>query len=144
MFKHILLCSDGSDNALRAAHAAAEISKKFNGAVTALHVFHIPIVPANVMGAPGMDAGVYPPSEEFQNLVAKPTLEILKEAGVEFAGQHEIGYSPADVILRIAEETKPDLIVLGSRGVGAVQRFLLGSVSDRVSHHANCPVLIVR
>ena len=51
---------------------------------------------------------------------------------------------PADVILCVGEEESCDLIVLGSRGLGEVKRFLLGSVSDAVAHHAYCPVLIVR
>ncbi|MEM2491290.1 MAG: universal stress protein [Candidatus Bathyarchaeia archaeon] len=47
-------------------------------------------------------------------------------------------------MLRAAEEEKVDLIAIGSRGLSGVKAFLLGSVSDKVSHHAKCPVLIVR
>ncbi|MEM2981913.1 MAG: universal stress protein, partial [Candidatus Bathyarchaeia archaeon] len=49
-----------------------------------------------------------------------------------------------DIIVNIAKEEKTDLIIIGSRGLSGVKRFLLGSVSNRVSHHAPCPVLIVR
>ena len=51
---------------------------------------------------------------------------------------------PAEELLRAAGEEKADLMVLGSRGLSQVKAFLLGSVSDKVSHHAKCPVLIVR
>jgi len=50
---------------------------------------------------------------------------------------------PSDVIVDVAEKGNHDLIVLGSRGLGAVKRFLLGSVSDDVSYKAKCSVLIV-
>ncbi len=53
--------------------------------------------------------------------------------------------SPGEVICKVAsEEAKADLIVMGSRGLGAVSRMLVGSTSDYVLHHANVPVTIVR
>jgi len=51
---------------------------------------------------------------------------------------------PAEEVLHFADSEKFDLIVMGSRGLSGVKAFLLGSVSDKVSHHAKCPVLIVR
>lgn len=51
---------------------------------------------------------------------------------------------PAEELLRAATDEKADLMVLGSRGLSQVRAFLLGSVSDKVSHHAKCPTLIVR
>ena len=50
----------------------------------------------------------------------------------------------ADAILDIAEEQRADLIVVGNRGMTGAKRFLLGSVPNKVSHHAPCSVLIVR
>ena len=50
---------------------------------------------------------------------------------------------PAETICRIAEEDGHDLIVMGSRGLSGIGSFFLGSVSDKVSHHTPCPVLIV-
>jgi nucleotide-binding universal stress UspA family protein len=51
---------------------------------------------------------------------------------------------PADVIIDIANEQHADLIVVGSRGLTGIKRYLLGSVSTKVSHHAPCSVMIVR
>jgi nucleotide-binding universal stress UspA family protein len=51
---------------------------------------------------------------------------------------------PADAILDVAEERGADLIVVGNRGMTGAKRFLLGSVPNRVSHHAPCSVLIIR
>jgi nucleotide-binding universal stress UspA family protein len=50
----------------------------------------------------------------------------------------------ADTIINIAKEEGSDLIVIGSRGLSGAKRFLLGSISNSVIHHAECPVLIVR
>jgi nucleotide-binding universal stress UspA family protein len=50
----------------------------------------------------------------------------------------------ADAILDVAEEQHSDLIVVGNKGMTGAKRFLLGSVPNRVSHHAPCSVLIVR
>jgi nucleotide-binding universal stress UspA family protein len=52
--------------------------------------------------------------------------------------------TPADEIIRAANELNVDLIVVGGRGKGAVEAILLGSVSYRVLHHAPCPVLVTR
>ena len=50
---------------------------------------------------------------------------------------------PADAILDVAEETKADLVIVGNKGMTGARRFLLGSVPNKISHHAPCSVLIV-
>jgi len=64
-------------------------------------------------------------------------------AGVPVATYAREG-DPADAILDVAEERGADLIVVGNKGMTGAERFLLGSVPNRVSHHAPCSVLIVR
>ena len=51
---------------------------------------------------------------------------------------------PADAILDVAEETGADLIIIGNKGMTGAKRFLLGSVPNKISHHAPCSVLIIR
>jgi nucleotide-binding universal stress UspA family protein len=75
------------------------------------------------------------------------TLDRAAEAAVErgldvetFARQGD----PADAILDVAEEQRADLIVVGNKGMTGAKRFLLGSVPNKVSHHAPCSVLIIR
>lgn len=146
MYKKILLPSDGSDYALRAAAAAAELAKVLGASVTVLHVFTMPTTPMTVPGAPGVDVesgALNAYIEQVQDAVAKRTGRVLDEAGVPYTTLLEAGH-PAEVIVRIAEDDGYDLIVIGSRGLSAIQSFLLGSVSDKVSHHAHCPVLIVK
>ena len=72
-----------------------------------------------------------------------PALRAMKEAGVECATYARQG-DPADAILDVAEEQGADLIVVGNKGMTGAKRFLLGSVPNKVSHHAPCSVLIIR
>jgi nucleotide-binding universal stress UspA family protein len=146
MFTKILLASDGSECAMKAAEAVAELAKKFNASVTVIHVFTLPTSVAPFVGAPGLDldpALVNRYAEDVQNAVARRTGRILEEAGVPYAIRQEVGH-PAEVIIRVAEQDGYDLIVVGSRGLSEIRSFFLGSVSDKVSHHAHCPVLIVK
>jgi len=68
---------------------------------------------------------------------------LAREAGIEATGHAREG-DPADAILDVAEETGADLIVVGNKGMTGVSRFLLGSVPNKIAHHAPCDVLIVR
>jgi nucleotide-binding universal stress UspA family protein len=146
VFAKILLASDGSDYALRAAEAVASLGRALGSTVTVLHVFTPPAMLTSVPGSPGADmepVALNAYIEQVQDAVAKRTGRVLDEAGVAYSTILEAGH-PAEVIVRIAEDDGHDLIVLGSRGLSAIRSFLLGSVSDKVSHHAHCPVLIVK
>jgi nucleotide-binding universal stress UspA family protein len=67
----------------------------------------------------------------------------LREAGLEVEIHAREG-DPADAILDVAEEEGADLIVVGNKGMTGAKRFLLGSVPNKVSHHAPCSVMIIR
>ncbi len=67
----------------------------------------------------------------------------MREAGIEVETFAREG-DPADAILDVAEEHDADLIVVGNKGMTGARRFLLGSVPNKVSHHAPCSVLIIR
>ncbi len=69
--------------------------------------------------------------------------EGLKAQGIEVEIHAREG-DPADAILDVAEEMNADLIVVGNKGMTGAKRFLLGSVPNKVSHHAPCSVMIIR
>lgn len=75
--------------------------------------------------------------------VVREATERAAAAGVEVVG-HEIVGGPAETILDVADEVAASLIVVGNKGMNGVQRFLLGSVPNKISHHAPCSVLVVR
>ena len=74
---------------------------------------------------------------------AREDAEALKGSGVEVETMPREG-DPADAILDVAEEKGADLIVVGNKGMTGAKRFLLGSVPNKISHHAPCSVMIIR
>jgi nucleotide-binding universal stress UspA family protein len=82
------------------------------------------------------------PREDVNNTLEEAANRI-KEAGVEVETHAREG-DPADAILDVAEEQGVDLIVVGNKGMTGAKRFLLGSVPNKVSHHAPCSVMIIR
>ena len=150
MYHRILVASDASEGGLKAVSAAADLCLKYSAGLVALHVYEMPAI-QNAMINGGMINGVecLDPKmlddwmNELNESVRKKTEAVLVAAGVRCVNRQEIG-QPANTIVRIAAEEKVDLIVLGSRGLNAIEAFLLGSVSERVAHLAHCSVLIVR
>lgn len=85
----------------------------------------------------------YPELREAGKALVEECAKKLLLAGYVVEQSSKLG-NPADEILNIAEERHADLIVTGAKGLGAIGRFLLGSVSTRVVQHATCSVLVVR
>ncbi len=139
MYQNILLAVDGSEHALEAAHLAGEMAR-FHQAALWIVVAYSPL-PA-YLGEP-----------DFQRVVRARldhAAEILNEA-LATAGDIPEGVDTevlegpeAEAILNVAKTRKSDLIVMGTRGLGRLTGFFLGSVSQKVVAHAPCPVLLVR
>jgi nucleotide-binding universal stress UspA family protein len=157
MFSRILLASDGSEDADRAAEAAAALAERFGAHLHALHVF--PLLPPAPPHSAATAATPEPAhlkdrstavkgvvehwAQESENVVERHVDQIFKKHHVPYTFHQENG-DPAAVIVEVAEREVFDLIVLGCRGLGPALRTRLGSVSDWVSHNAPCPVLVVR
>ena len=142
MFTSLLLATDGSDCALKAAAVAATLADKFKAPLTLINVFQ-PRYTAGPYGGT-LNAGLDDQYiEETENYALSRAVRILEEANVPYQVRQESG-SPAEEIVRVAQEENCDLIVIGSRGQSSLASLLLGSVSDSVTHHAHCPVLIVK
>jgi nucleotide-binding universal stress UspA family protein len=147
----ILLALDGSREAAAASRTAVEIT---NATGSELHVVHARIPPDYPIfdhGGydEGVDVGAYvqEKSEELarrgQGLLDEQVRKI-KAAGGSVAQAHLRVGRPDVQISALAEEIGAGLIVVGSRGLGAMRRVLMGSVSSSVVRHAHCPVLVVR
>jgi len=85
----------------------------------------------------------YPELREAGKAMVEQSADLLVRAGYLVEQAPKLG-KPADEVLTVAQQHKADLIITGAKGLGAIGRFLLGSVSTRVVQHANCSVLVVR
>lgn len=135
---------DGSEYSLKALDLAVDLAKKYQSQLVLVHVMIRQIYAINPPEA-GILAGTAIVREleaEGKAILAKGE-ETVKAQGLPVQTRLRQG-APAEELLRTAADEKVDLMVLGSRGLSQVKAFLLGSVSDKVSHHAKCPTLIVR
>ncbi len=144
MFSKIVVGLDGSDYSLKALDFAIDLAKKYQSQLVLVHVVMRQIYAINPPEA-GILAGTAIVREleaEGKAILARGE-ETVKAQGLAVEIRLRQGV-PAEELLKAAVDEKADLIVLGSRGLSQVKAFLLGSVSDKVSHHAKCPTLIVR
>ncbi|HVL89350.1 MAG TPA: universal stress protein [Actinomycetota bacterium] len=118
MLRRILVTSDGSERAGRAVAFAADLAGRYGAELTVLHVR----VGDNVVPQRDLDK---------QAAAAGATVAVVEDS------------APAEAICRHAEENGCDAIVLGNYGMSDRKQFLLGNVPNRVSHQAQCTVIIV-
>ncbi len=141
----ILLATDGSDEAKMATQAATELSRETGSEV---HVIYVLPTPAQLIGhhlySDEVRESLIGGAERDAETFLKEQAEKIASDGAKVADTHLRSGDPDKEILRTAESLGVGLIVMGSRGLGAISRMLVGSVSDSVVRHAHCPVLVVR
>jgi nucleotide-binding universal stress UspA family protein len=135
--ERVLLATDGSEDARYATRAAVDLASR-SGAE--LHVAHV------WRDVPSPYARAYIKRELARQgqEILNAELAVIRDLGGEVAGSHLAGGRISDEVLRLGERVGADLIVLGSRGLGAVSRLLLGSHAEDIVHRASCPVLVLR
>ena len=145
MFGSIVVGTDGSDTANEAVRQAVELAGSL-GAELLLVSAYAPTSRVTV----NRETTQIPEDVQWMVSARDDVASILadaartaQEAGVRVQTFPRQG-DPADAILDVAEERDADLIVVGNKGMTGAKRFLLGSVPNRVSHHAPCSVLIIR
>jgi len=142
VIERIVVAIDGSEDADHALTVAADIAGRYHATLTLLAVVPVTIIP--YAGGPMVE----PPSRESMNAIYDdvlstrrariqnpniPRVETVRREGIV-----------VEELLAYLDQEKPDLLVMGSRGLSTGKRLLLGSVSDAVVHHAKCRVLVVR
>jgi len=145
MFKSIAVGTDGSDTATQAVLQAVDLARAV-GAKLELVSAYAP-VPAQRLSEERLQApedlqwAINPREDVDATLEA--AAKVARDAGVAVDVYPRQG-DPADAFLDVAEEREADLIVVGNKGMTGAKRFLLGSVPNKISHHAPCSVLIIR
>jgi nucleotide-binding universal stress UspA family protein len=145
VFTRIVVGTDGSETAGEAVSQAIDLAK-LSGATLSIVSAYAPVSKkrsdSEQLEAPADVQYELGPREDI-NLVLDSAAATAKKEGIE-AQTHPVEGDPAEAILTVAEQTKADLIVVGNKGMAGARRFLLGSVPNKVSHHAPCSVIIVR
>jgi nucleotide-binding universal stress UspA family protein len=154
LLSRIVVGTDGSDTAGLAVREAVDLAVATRAALD--------IVTVQPGGEPSSTMAAYESKEGGETLdlpvdVPRPTGQrgqasavldaaaaAAGEAGVAEIGTHALEGEPADAIIDFAERVGADLIVVGNKGMTGARRFLLGSVPDKITHHAPCSVLVVR
>jgi nucleotide-binding universal stress UspA family protein len=137
-FSKILACIDGSKYSLKAVKAACELALKHNSTLSIIYVVDKTAKSSVLAGS------------EYTEILRKYAQEALESA---YQTALLLGVQPkiitkegnvADQIIQHSKTSRTDLIVVGSKGLGAVLRFVLGSVSTKIAQHSLCSVLIVK
>ncbi len=145
MFRSIVVGTDGSETAQEAVRQAIWLAKEVGGSINLVSAYQ-PVsnvrLREEARDAPADIAHSVNPHEDVDAVLAEAS-EVVQAAGVPVEVYSREG-DPADALLDVAEERGADLIVVGNKGMTGAKRFLLGSVPNKVSHHAPCSVLIIR
>jgi nucleotide-binding universal stress UspA family protein len=145
MFSSIVVGTDGSETAGKAVRAAADLAQSVGAKLDIVSAYE-PVsgqrLREETRQAPGDTQWTINPREDVDETLAEAA-EAVAEAGLDVSTFAREG-DPADAIIDVAEVRGADLIVVGNKGMTGAKRFLLGSVPNKVSHHAPCSVLIIR
>lgn len=134
----VVIAVDGSKQAEIAFNFYVDHLHKKHNCVVLVHGLEIPSLPTRESWDQQMQTGVKKRQELHEKYQEK-----FKELGLrgKFVSDFE---KPGEFIIDVATREKACYIVMGTRGLGKIRRTILGSVSDFVVHHANCPVVVSR
>ncbi len=145
MFGSIVVGTDGSATATEAVRQATELAQSVGAKVYLVSAYE-PVPEGRLRDerqqVPDDLQWMVNPREDVESTLEQ-SATTLASSGVDVETMAREG-DPADAILDVAEEKGADLIVVGNKGMTGAKRFLLGSVPNKVSHHAPCSVMIIR
>jgi nucleotide-binding universal stress UspA family protein len=142
--KNILIPVDGSDYSIKAIEAGKQIAQAFEAKVTILNV-----IPVELSRGMGRGNFMYVPSitddmPDFSEQILKDAKKPFEGTGIQVSTASKQG-NIADIIVDYAHQSDFDLVVMGSHGLGALRnRLMTGSVTTRVLHHIDIPVLVIK
>src|SRR3712207_3903733 len=145
MFDSMVVGTDGSATASEAVRQATDLAGRLRAKVHLVSAYE-PVPEGRLreerQQVPGDLQWMVNPREDVAETLEQAATG-LRDAGVDVETHAREG-DPADAILDVAEEERADLIVVGNKGMTGARRFLLGSVPNKVSHHAPSSVMIIR
>ena len=142
LYSKILVGIDGSDSSRRALEHALFLEEKCGSSVTAVHIVSVP--PSIYGDSPNAALKLLERLERNGHEILRGAKELAEARNLVITTVMIERADPADELLKLGDRGKYDLIVLGSRGLNSIKKFLLGSTASKVSEHAKCPVLTVK
>ena len=138
----IVAATDGSDQSVRATSVAAALAQSNDAQLYIVTVVRPPEGWWGIVGAPPPAESLGNALADAQRVVLEKTVDSVDLEGVNYETVEEVG-DPANQLAAFAEAREADLLVIGQRGAGLVERIMVGSVADRLVHIARTPVLVV-
>jgi nucleotide-binding universal stress UspA family protein len=141
LYKKILIAIDGSDAAQKAFEKALQVAKNNDAEIVLTHVIDV----RTFASAGAYDRTLSERAEKYGKELLEEYVEKSKEAGItNVTTSLEYGSPKVKIAKDIADKFEADLIIAGATGMNAVERFLIGSVTESITRYAKCDVLIVR
>lgn len=141
MFKRILIATDGSDIAENAADFGIKLAKNLNSEVYCIYV--VDTTAFSSIDSEMIWKNIKSILEEDGKRALKSIEEKVKDLNLKFHAILRYG-NPSEEIVKFAKENNIDLIVMGTSGRSGLDRFLIGSVAEKVIRTAPCPVMVIR
>jgi nucleotide-binding universal stress UspA family protein len=138
----VVAATDGSEGSIRACHVAVNVARAWGSKLLLVTVVRPPEGWWGIGGAPPTATALSNALDNAQQEALDRTIESLDLTDVDYETVEELG-DPAATIVGFCEQHKADLLVIGRRGAGLIERFILGSVADRLVHYAPCPVMVI-
>lgn len=134
-----MLAWDGSENAAAAYAVAADVARRYGAELVAVSITHAP----EHAELPGERERALEEARAFYARKLEPLVREAKRSNLKLRHEVIAGDHPAEGLLEHARNEAFDLIVIGRRGMGRTSWFRMGSVTDRISRYAPCPVMVV-
>jgi nucleotide-binding universal stress UspA family protein len=138
----IVVGVDGSSQSHHAARLAISLARQAGAELHLMTVVRPPEGWWGIVGSPPTSTALSKTLTDARQEILESMLEDLDMSGVEYQTVEDIG-DPARMLVEYADKVSADLLLVGKRGAGLIERMVLGSVANRVVHDSPCPVLIV-
>ena len=131
-WKMIVAATDGSERSIEAARFAAGLARECESKLHIVTVVRPPEGWWGIEGAPPPPRAMSEAVVDARHSILEATMSQIDQTG-----------EPSGTIVKYCEDNEADLLVIGRRGAGIIERFVMGSVADRLAHYAPCPILII-
>lgn len=142
LWKTIVAATDGSERSIEAARFAANLARECEAKLHIVTVVRPPEGWWGIEGAPPPPRAMSEAVVDARQSILDVTMTQIDQTGLDVSTALEIG-EPSGTIVKFCEDNEADLLIIGRRGAGIIERFVMGSVADRLAHYAPCPILII-